>query len=189
MNAWWQMWPKQLSAETCDEIIDLGIAIERQEAVVGHKGPAGSQASPKIRRSWVRWIKRRHPWAEIWDRVMEYFHEANNNAFGFNIGTMREMQFTEYSATDAQHYDWHEDLTWRNNTPSHRKLSCVIQLSDPDSYVGGDLEVEKEPPNPTTLRQRGTVIVFPCFLKHRVVPVTKGVRFSLVTWCEGPKFR
>ena len=74
----------------------------------------------------------------------------------------------------------------------HRKLSMVIQLSDPKDYEGGILEIhanEHYPPPPDELKRRGTIVVFPSFLRHRVIPVTKGVRYSLVAWIEGPHFR
>jgi PKHD-type hydroxylase len=115
--------------------------------------------------------------------------EANNNAFGFDLNLMREIQFTEYRAENEDHYKWHEDLSWRVNKASHRKLSVVIQLSDQGDYEGGDLELQHEAPEPEALKRQGTVIVFPSFHSHRVTPITKGVRYSLVAWYEGPKFK
>jgi PKHD-type hydroxylase len=72
-----------------------------------------------------------------------------------------------------------------------RKLSLIIQLTDPSEYEGGDFQFDSDipQPDPAEIKQRGTVIVFPSFLRHRVTPVTSGVRRSLVSWVEGPKFR
>ena len=74
-----------------------------------------------------------------------------------------------------------------------RKLSLVCSLSDPKDYTGGrfqfkltdektgenyDFEVEEILP-------RGSIIVFPSFLYHRVKPVKQGTRYSLVAWSNG----
>ena len=65
----------------------------------------------------------------------------------------------------------------------------VLQLSRPDEYEGGRLELDRDQPTKGEFDARGTVIIFPSFLKHRVTQVTRGVRHSLVGWMEGPNFR
>ena len=82
------------------------------------------------------------------------------------------------------------------NHPSRRKLSMVIQLTDPTEYEGGSLELDTKQiggkdkqPNADNLKQLGTTIIFPSFLRHRVTPVTEGKRYSLVCWYEGSPFR
>jgi PKHD-type hydroxylase len=74
---------------------------------------------------------------------------------------------------------------------NHRKLSMTIQLSEPNEYEGGEFEIDPEfgVLDQAVIKQRGTVLVFPSFLRHRVAPVTSGIRRSLVCWAEGPKFR
>jgi PKHD-type hydroxylase len=74
-----------------------------------------------------------------------------------------------------------------NNSP--RKLSMVLQLSDPSEYDGGDLEfyVQSEPIKAE--KKKGIVYVFPSWVLHRVTPVTRGTRRSLVMWIAGPKFK
>jgi PKHD-type hydroxylase len=125
------------------------------------------------------------------------FQLANLNAFQFDLTYFKEIQFTEYTAQQEGKYDWHEDLTWTKNGPSRRKLSIVVQLSDPADYKGGLLELDRSTvgdgdgmtPSERQLRSRGTAIVFPSFVKHRVTPVLQGKRHSLVSWYEGPPFR
>jgi PKHD-type hydroxylase len=70
-------------------------------------------------------------------------------------------------------------------------MSIVIQLTDPSEYEGGDFEIDSQYPQlpKEEIREKGSVLVFPSFIPHRVTPVTKGVRRSLVSWIEGPKFR
>lgn len=170
----------------CDRLIEQALSIKPVEGTTFGNVPG-------LRRSKVRWIPRTDP---AWDwlfRDIEYVCKRANVAFGFDLNVFHEIQFTEYDAEDNGHYGWHEDLTWipRGEVESQRKLSFVMQLSDPSTYEGGDLElqIKETSPLPEHLRLRGTTMVFPSFIKHRVTPVTKGKRYSLVTWYEGPPFK
>ena len=113
---------------------------------------------------------------------------ANRESFNIDANFIFEVQFTEYSATKEQHYSWHHDINWTQDSGYDRKLSVSIQLSDPDEYDGGDLEF-KIFKTPEDYRKQGSVIVFPSYLEHQVTPVTKGTRYSLVSWIEGPRWR
>jgi len=84
------------------------------------------------------------------------------------------------------HYTWHMD---RGSDITPRKLSIVIQLSSPDQYQGGDLELFFAEPHVTAPRGLGDATAFASFVMHRVTPVTRGVRRSLVVWVGGPGFR
>jgi PKHD-type hydroxylase len=122
--------------------------------------------------------------------VENLFRETNGHAYGFDLQQMVSLQLTEYNEEYQGHYDWHEDLDWKSPRPFQRKLSLVVQLSRPDEYEGGQLELAQDnPTNPAEFRGRGTAILFPAFLRHRVSPVTRGTRYSLVSWMEGPNFR
>jgi PKHD-type hydroxylase len=192
MRGWWQMWEGLFSPQTCANWIAMAREIPPQQGVVGHGG--ATRADP-MRRSTIRWIARtsKHnangQWTPVLDRVLELFQEGNDNCFGFDIRHIASLQFTEYTAEQAGHYDWHEDLSWTAAVEFQRKLSMVIQLSDPTTYEGGNLELKEDQPDQTRLRRQGTVIIFPSFLEHRVTPVTAGVRHSLVTWINGPCFK
>jgi PKHD-type hydroxylase len=73
-----------------------------------------------------------------------------------------------------------------------RKLSCSVQLTDPDTYEGGDLILQtgkNETDRHTFTRKRGSVIVFPSMVYHKVTPVTSGTRFSAVAWMRGQAFK
>ena len=72
-----------------------------------------------------------------------------------------------------------------------RKLSVSINLSDPNTYEGGQFEMDlgEGPFVLEEMNRQGTIIVFPSDTQHRVTPVTKGVRYSLVNWFEGPAFK
>tara|TARA_R110002020_G_C16220207_1_gene767601 strand:- start:545 stop:1132 length:588 start_codon:yes stop_codon:yes gene_type:complete len=195
MHQWWQMWCGYFHADECQNIIELGSELAIQEGSIGHG--VGSKLNPELRRSKVRWFSRgdeRYQW--IFRRLDNSFQYANMNAFNFELSYFREIQFTEYDASYEGKYDWHEDLTWCRKHPTSRKLSICVQLSDPSDYEGGNLELDDKQmggkdqnPDAEHLRQLGTTMVFPSFLRHRVTPVTSGKRYSLVSWYEGPPFR
>ncbi len=188
MRMWWQLWSNYFSVEECQRVKAAALLIEPREGIIGHGGV--SRVDNEYRRSQVRWLDRQaQEWTWFYDKIEYLFRNSNHNAFGFDLSYFHEIQFTEYDSKYKGKYDWHEDLTWPTDRCIHRKLSMVIQLSDPSEYEGGDLELAKEPPTPEQLRPQGSVIVFPSFLQHRVTPVTAGLRYSLVTWYEGPLFR
>ena len=191
MRAIWQMWESSWVPEACDRVIELGNQLPLQDANIGFEGT--TKIDKDYRRSKVGWAQPWMPeWRETFQQLEYLFHEANRNAFGFDLWTLREVQFTHYQAQNEGTYDWHTDLDWLDDKPFHRKLSMVVQLSNPQTYEGGDLELRPPAmgsPDPEILRKRGTAICFPSVVEHRVTPVTKGERFSLVAWFEGPKFR
>jgi PKHD-type hydroxylase len=185
------MWESSLVPEICDKVIEMGNNLQLQDANIGFE--SNIQVDKDYRRSKIGWIQ---PWMPEWGGTFGYLHhlfqEANQNAFGFDLWSLREIQFTHYQADNEGTYDWHTDLHWLDEKPVHRKLSMVVQLSNPEDYEGGDLELRppvKGSPDPKILRKRGTAICFPSMVEHRVTPVTKGERYSLVAWFEGPKFR
>ena len=105
---------------------------------------------------------------------------------------VNEIQFTKYigNPNAPGKYDWHHDVDWAESRAFHRKLSIVFQLSDKSNYEGGDFEFDPTLPQlPPEALEQGSVIVFPSFHRHRVTPVTSGIRHSLVTWVEGPHWR
>jgi PKHD-type hydroxylase len=104
---------------------------------------------------------------------------------------MHEIQYTTYYGDAHGRYDWHCDTFWANSTTYDRKISIVIQLSDSKDYEGGDFEIDHRYPQfpKEAIRDKGSVLVFPSFINHRVTPVTSGTRKSLVAWIQGPKFR
>jgi PKHD-type hydroxylase len=193
MNQWYQYWPNYFKDDWCDHLISLAKAMPVVEGRVGHGGD-GIVVDKVMRRSKIRWLPRFDPQFSNLCGYMELlFNEANRNAFGFDMKVFHEIQFTEYHAEDEGTYNWHHDTAWVGKTLQRRKLSMVIQLSNPEDYDGGRFEMSGDdcpvPIDPEAIKPRGTVVVFPSFLRHRVTPVTRGTRYSLVSWMEGPYFR
>lgn len=188
----WQLFESRFTKSTCEQIISFALSLPEEEAIIGSKD-ADPRLDSKVRRSQIRWINPVMPnFKDLCLDMEDMFRETNRCAFGAELSHIFGIQFTKYDSSDEGFYDWHNDVLWESHSCFHRKLSMSIQLSDPSEYEGGDLEIQPlhlGPPDPTTLRKQGNVIIFPSFLKHRVTPVTKGTRYSMVAWMEGPKWR
>lgn len=188
MKHWWQSFNSAFTPDECKWLVEYGLTHKPVTATVGHGGK--SVVDDHLRRSTVRWLSRSDPnLATLYDRISCMALKANAIAFGFDIAGFHEVQFTEYHADVEGTYGWHEDNNWTKGTPFDRKLSMVIQLSDKEDYTGGKLELTHDPLPAGTFENQGDAIFFPAFNRHRVTPVKLGVRYSLVTWFVGPKFR
>lgn len=125
---------------------------------------------------------------EIFPLLWSYLADANAGAeWNFFVNGCEPLQFTKYDV--GERYDWHIDMIW--DEPDSRKISFSLLLND--DFEGGDLEFEIGSPGTeeriTTVKMRkGDIVFFPSYLWHRVTPVTKGERYSLVGWARGPSF-
>lgn len=188
----WQVWYGAIPPEEIDAII---AECEKYPSTPSTMGPdeENSRSDPTYRRSDVSWIPPADESSHFIARIIaHYAYEANRNAFGFNLGpTVNDIQYTKYYGSDEGFYNWHIDTFFNTNSRAYdRKLSVIIQLTDPDEYEGGDFKFEGtiEAPDPVELRKKGTVLVFPSYTPHMVEPVTNGERRSIVSWIEGPRF-
>jgi len=149
------------------------------------------------RTSQVKWIKTSKETSDLFLFLANLINHANNEYFNFDIINSPEaVQYTEYNGLDKGKYDWHVDSSSSPDDsyiPIYRKLSLTIQLSDPSEYEGGDLEINIPDPEKNNIikcpKEKGKIIIFPSYMWHRVTPVTKGVRKSLVWWVGGSPFR
>ena len=165
------------SHDECQRIMTLS---ERRQARAGTM----MYAKPNIRKSTIRWIDIQEDSQWLYEKVWNTF-QAVNRWFEFDLfGLVDEIQFARYSVGDS--FGWHLDTG--GGQTSTRKLSMSVQLCNDDEYLGGDLEVSACP-QLDPRRRRGTIIVFPSFLAHRVTPITRGSRCSLVAWAHGPVFK
>jgi PKHD-type hydroxylase len=113
----------------------------------------------------------------------------NSKYYGFDLtGFEDALQYTVYNESDTkEHYTWHVDNLGQGR-PGCRKLSIVIQLSDPQEYEGGELQLHYQSYH-IARKDKGLLYIFPSYVLHRVTPVTGGTRRSLVGWICGPDFR
>ena len=141
---------------------------------------------------------------EVNEIVWHYLREANNLMFQYDLTYFQAVQFARYR--DGGFYDWHQDTPgWNQLAGEIRKLSLTLCLTDPEEYEGGNLEfwngfrkrkeiklttgkVMTDEEMEKDIRDQGTVIVFDSRDWHRVTPVTKGTRYSIVCWSIGPNF-
>lgn len=122
----------------------------------------------------------------LFNKLGTYAIDINNKHYYFALsGFLEPLQLARYG--QGHFFDWHLDFT--SGHPSTRKLSVSVQVSDGDEYEGGDFEFFINGKIFRAPRTKGTVIIFPSFIQHRVTPVTKGERFSVVGWVNGPTFR
>lgn len=158
----------------CAEIISWGDDLE--SAVIRTDG----EENPKIRSGKVKFIMPDEKTIPLMDKLLQVVTNANS-VFQFDLDSFEAIQLARYDEGD--HYSWHKDLG--NGQAQYRKLSLSVQLSAEWEYAGGDLQFIRSDGEWTAPRELGSVIVFPSWERHRVTPVTRGTRWSLVAWSAG----
>lgn len=145
---------------------------------------------PNIRRSGLNWMPNNQETQWVFEKLGHVVSSLNSQFFRFNLtGFGESIQLTNYDGAEQGMYGWHVDMGPNPTTPC-RKLSLVLQLSDPVEYEGGILELQPHGKDIIKMRkQRGLIIVFPSWTLHQVTPVTQGNRQSLVAWITGPAFK
>jgi len=190
----------------CDDIVRYAKSIQDQMAVTGGYGnkklnKKEVQDLKKKRDSDIVWLNER--W--IYNAIHPFIHQANRDAnWNFQWDFSESCQFTKYKK--SQYYDWHCDSWDRpyhkpedlNSHGKQRKLSVTLSLSNDKDYKGGELEFDMRNIEPhlkanthvlKEIRSKGSLVVFPSDVWHRVKPVTKGTRHSLVIWNVGDPFQ
>jgi len=158
-----------------------------------NKADTVSGGNNEVRSSKVRWIPQDDTWFWLYEKLSGMISTANDTLWNFDLTHIPEqIQYTEYYATEKGHYTWHQDIG--PGMLSKRKISITVQLSGPEEYEGGDLELftggnYEENSFIRAHKGTGTVFIFPSYLLHRVTPVTKGVRRSFVLWVGGSPYR
>ena len=210
-NYYW-FFQSVLSKDFCDNLIKFGNQQREELALTGgqtEKIKEGKELTEddlkdlkKKRDSNIVWLNEQ--W--IYDEILPYVNTANQNAgWNFEFSWSESCQFTKYKLN--QYYDWHCDSWDRpygenfdnlNLRGKVRKLSVTVSLSDPNDYEGGELEFDfrnLDPDKPANIKiceeikPQGSIVVFPSHIWHRVKPVTKGTRYSLVIWSCGYPFK
>ena len=197
-----------IPSRICDDIVRKGKQLQEQMAVTGGYGDIDKLNKEEIkdlkrkRNSDIVWMNDR--W--IYNEIQPYIHQSNANAgWNFEWDWSESCQFTKYKHN--QYYDWHcdsWDKPYEKEGPDNgkiRKLSMTCQLTDGSEYTGGELEFDFRNYDPhmrdesqhlrraKEILPKGSIIVFPSFVWHRVKPVTAGTRYSLVVWHLGKPFK
>ena len=171
--------------QQCQLVINKGMSLKKEPASVGMNKPGGG-VDPKKRITTISWIPFKEM-PEMYRDIEKTMLQANNNHFGFDGMRLTEIaQFTHYLT--GGFYNWHMDNDVLGKfQPPVRKISMTLLLSDPSTFEGGELEFMHE--GRTAKLKQGQAIFFASWLQHRVKPVTKGERKSLVMWFGGPSFK
>jgi PKHD-type hydroxylase len=181
MSHIWE-WKDCLTAEVCDTLIEKFYVPEvKQEATIDQN----KLLDVEYRKTDVCWIPRTEYISTfLFTRALI----ANQKAgWGFDIEDYEPTQIAKYE--NDGHYEWHKDETFYTRTRNHhRKVSVIAFLSDPKTYVGGDLLMHIKGEKKIEISQ-GSIVCFPSEIMHKVTPVTEGVRYSLVLWANGPQMR
>ena len=170
--------------EQCQLIINAGRSEPVQNGQVG--GGAAGVVDTKTRTSHISWIPF-NKMPEMYSTLEQIVNKTNNNHFGFEgVKITEQAQYTEYPA--GGFYDWHidSDIVGMNEPPV-RKISMTCLLSHESEFEGGGLELMSD--GKIARPKQGQAIFFASYIRHRVIPITKGVRKSLVMWFGGPSFR
>lgn len=179
-NFYWA-WDKAVDPDFCDYVLAKSDWENSEKAKISQGDNAKVKEQTRITQ--VVWHETNSPIAAV---AYHYIMMANELAeWNFDIKYPQRVQVGKYM--DGGHYDWHIDSFPPFENGLQRKLSCSILLNDSSEYEGGLLEIQDtQKPVPTS---KGSVIVFPSILRHRVTPVTSGARYSAVCWALGDAFK
>ncbi len=155
-----------------------------QQAQAG--GMKDEEQLKQKRRSKVSWLNKTQDTTWVFDKLSHVVSSLNAQFYRFDLtGFGEAIQLTNYDESESGMYGWHQDY---GGIPS-RKLSLVLQLTDPSQYEGGNLQIMTGGEAQTVRKQRGLIVVFPSYILHQVTPVTSGNRQSLVAWITGAAFK
>ena len=198
LDNWYYLLAAGIPKHTCNEIIQFGKSLDLKEGSTGGSDylldtEDKDHHTKNIRNSRTSWIH--EPW--IYNLLNPITDNSNNLGFYFNISDREPVQFTEYKPNG--HYNWHNDIMTGKKTNLLRKLSMIVQLSDPNDYEGGGLSFNLRGLDsssedtiidvPKKFRTQGSVVIFPSYLWHKVNTITDGIRYSLVMWSLGEPWK
>jgi PKHD-type hydroxylase len=213
-NYYWYF-KSAIPPKICDDIIKYGLSHQEDLAITGGLGSGRNLKEQPLKEEEIIDLKKKRNSNIVWlndkwiyKEIQPYVHEANKLAgWNFDWDFSESCQFTKYKLN--QYYDWHCDSWYKpydkpNDYNTHgkiRKLSVTCQLTDGSEYTGGELQFDCRNYDPhmrdedrhvLTVKEilsKGSIVVFPSFVWHRVQPVTKGTRYSLVVWNLGYPFK
>jgi PKHD-type hydroxylase len=171
-------WNNAFSKLECETIINIG----KNKGLIKGK----TKAESDVRDSKISWLYPIDNMDWVFRRVTDITLNLNERFFKFDLFGLNEgFQFTNYQSPSGK-YGKHVD---RGMNMPVRKLSISIQLTNPEEYEGGELYLYDDDEGMLMDKTQGTLIIFPSYVLHEVMPVTKGERNSLVTWVTGKQFK
>lgn len=182
----WAYMNNVFTEEECNKIKRIALAKGKEDATVIGSNQE-DKIDPKIRKNSVVWLSEKDKdlnW--MYQKLAGVAMNLNEQFFKFDLyGFCEDMQFTEYEAP-GEFYSEHMDKVYNGVS---RKLSLVVQLTDPDEYEGCELKINTGGEPAIMRKDQGTVFAFPSYILHQVTPITKGTRHTLVCWIGGKNFK
>ena len=192
------LFPRVVKQDVCEEIIKDCMSRNLEIATIINPDHSSSRDDPNIRKTSIYFVPtdRNNKANEI---AWHFLKEANKQMFHYDLTYFQSIQFSVYK--DGGFFDWHTDSYHQDQPNKTRKLSLSLVLSNPNTFEGGKLEFYNggrswEEKGDATgeqikidLESQGTIVVFDSRDYHRVTPVTKGIRYSVVCWATGASFR
>lgn len=177
--------PNVFTPAECRRLIELPLpfaeaAVEFRDSDAASK--AGSRVDYGVRRTRIKSIPPNPEYLWIFERLAHLAGRANQATFRFQLDGQMSVDVLEYDPNG--YFDWHVDIG--PGIFATRKLSMVTFLTPPEDYEGGNL-CFMDKGEPLRLPQ-GTTAIFPAYMLHKVEPVTRGTRYTLVSWAHGPSF-
>jgi hypothetical protein len=174
--------PKQ-----CQSILDLKDRLYPVKSTIG-SGETEGTYDPSIRAVDTYHVEYTPETKWIFDKIATAVGVANAEYYRFDLyGITHALQLLHYKSEENGHYDWHIDCG--DGNASYRKISLSIPLTDRSAYEGGELTVNNNGTDQVAIDEQGSITFFPSYLPHKVSPVTKGERWAIVIWINGPRFR
>jgi PKHD-type hydroxylase len=176
----YSFWNNAFTKEECQTIVNIA----KDKGLIKGK----TKGETDVRDSKISWLYPIDGIDWVFRRVTDITLNLNERFFNFDLFGINEgFQFTNYEAPSGK-YGKHVD---RATNMLVRKLSISIQLTDPEEYEGGELKIYDGDDEKASVmdKAQGTLILFPSYVLHEVMPVTKGERNSLVTWVTGKQFK
>ena len=176
--------PDAFTQAECEHIIASLSTVPASDALL-----VGKTRDHNLRNAELVWMDDVKGMGWVMDRLIDIVRTSNKAQFDFDLHEFAESpQAATYKSSDAGHFAWHSDIGL-GAAAGKRKLTLVLQLSEPGSYEGGNLEIMPSAQVLFANRAQGCVSVFPSFSLHQVTPVTTGTRHSITVWAHGPAFR
>lgn len=181
-------WDAAFTEEELNSIVEYCDAMGTEQGVTF--GAASTEEIEKHRVSNVKFHKRNSETAWIFDKLNFIIQAANEQFYNFHLNGYSSFQYTTYDSNGR--YDWHTDMSFGEKfgeDAEPRKLSLTLLLND--DFEGGEFQINngKEETPLAVPMHKGRAVLFPSFMIHRITPITKGTRKSLVVWTLGPKFK
>jgi PKHD-type hydroxylase len=179
---YWTYCKNLFTPDECNAIIQLANLKEKLIANIEGNGVVDKS----IRQNKVSWLNRHDNIDWIYEKISYAVINMNQKYFNFDLtGIVEDLQFTEYSEIGDK-YEYHIDS---GKDFYIRKISVVVQLSDPKTYDGSELNIMYKSIPDIAIKDQGSLIMFPSYMLHKVTPLLKGTRYSLVGWVSGPPLK